>query len=125
MARPTGASPSTRTFLGAPPTPRFGVGEAKLQTPDANMRRGNDGGCLYGEFCSRRRPRRGPSCFEMHRSAAELGKHPYSLRAAMLLSMRAPRPIIRPCPRRPAKHHLRLYGMTAGAIPLFPDCYLQ
>jgi hypothetical protein len=33
MARPTGASPSTRTFLGAPPTPRFGVSEAKLQNP--------------------------------------------------------------------------------------------
>jgi hypothetical protein len=32
---------------------------------------------------------RGPSCFETHRSATELGKHPYSFRAAMLLSMRA------------------------------------
>jgi hypothetical protein len=32
---------------------------------------------------------RGPSCFETHRSAAELGKHPYSFRAARLLSMRA------------------------------------
>src|SRR5262249_3320286 len=30
-----------------------------------------------------------PSCFETHRSAAELWKHPHSLRAAMLLSMRA------------------------------------
>ena len=36
----------TRTFLGAPPTPRFGVGEAKSQTPDAKMRRGNEMGCL-------------------------------------------------------------------------------
>src|SRR5262249_780057 len=36
----------TRTFLGAPPTPRFGVGEAKLQSPDADMRRGNGMGCL-------------------------------------------------------------------------------
>src|SRR5262245_41034367 len=35
MACPTGASPSTRTFLGAPPTPRFGVSEGKSQTPDA------------------------------------------------------------------------------------------
>src|SRR5256712_9695691 len=52
---PHGCLARTRTFLGAPPTPRFGVGEAKLQTPDAKMRRGNDGGCLYGEFCSRRR----------------------------------------------------------------------
>src|SRR5438128_9472590 len=33
MACPTGVPPSTRTFLGAPPTPRFGVGEAKLQNP--------------------------------------------------------------------------------------------
>src|SRR5262245_31838814 len=32
----------TRTFLGAPPTPRFGVSEATLQTPGANMRRGNE-----------------------------------------------------------------------------------
>jgi hypothetical protein len=29
----TGVPPSTRTFLGAPPTPRFGVSEAKSQTP--------------------------------------------------------------------------------------------
>src|SRR5215831_9080901 len=36
----------TRTFLGAPPTPRFGVSEAKLQTPGADMRRGNEMGCL-------------------------------------------------------------------------------
>ena len=34
-AGPTGVPPSTRTFLGAPPTPRFGVSEAKLQTPGA------------------------------------------------------------------------------------------
>src|SRR6266446_4963539 len=31
----TGVPPSTRTFLGAPPTPRFGVSEAKSQTPGA------------------------------------------------------------------------------------------
>src|SRR5690348_13476548 len=35
----TGVPPSTRTFLGAPPTPRFGVREAKLQTPGAKTRR--------------------------------------------------------------------------------------
>src|SRR5262249_7259556 len=34
MCRPHGCR-STRTFLGAPPTPRFGVSEAKLQTPGA------------------------------------------------------------------------------------------
>src|ERR1700730_14671908 len=33
MIRPTGVPLSTRTFLGAPPTPRFGVGEAKWITP--------------------------------------------------------------------------------------------
>jgi hypothetical protein len=43
---PHGCLARTRTFLGAPPTPRLGVGEAKLQTPDANMRRGNEMGCL-------------------------------------------------------------------------------
>src|SRR5262245_56362318 len=45
-AGPTGVPPSTRTFLGAPPTPRFGVSEAQLQTPGADMRRGNARGCL-------------------------------------------------------------------------------
>src|ERR1700747_2454043 len=34
-AGPTGVPPSTRTFLGAPPTPRFGVSEATMQTPGA------------------------------------------------------------------------------------------
>src|SRR5262249_8598104 len=38
--------PSTRTFLGAPPTPRCGVSEATMQTPGADMRRGNEMGCL-------------------------------------------------------------------------------
>src|SRR5262245_26725409 len=33
MIRPTGVPPSTRTFLGAPPTPRFGVSEAKVANP--------------------------------------------------------------------------------------------
>ena len=46
MCRPNGCLARTRTFLGAPPTPRFGVGEAKSQTPDAKMRRGNEMGCL-------------------------------------------------------------------------------
>src|SRR5437899_11510409 len=32
----TGVPPSTRTFLGAPPTPRFGVSEATMKTPGAN-----------------------------------------------------------------------------------------
>src|SRR5215510_3631098 len=45
-ARLTGVPPSTRTFLGAPPTPRFGVSEAKSQTPGAKVRRGNEMGCL-------------------------------------------------------------------------------
>jgi hypothetical protein len=39
-ARLTGVPPSTRTFLGAPPTPRFGVSEAKLQTPGAKRAAG-------------------------------------------------------------------------------------
>src|SRR5262249_14898044 len=34
MCTPNGCR-YTRTFLGAPPTPRFGVSEAKSQTPDA------------------------------------------------------------------------------------------
>src|SRR5262249_49568452 len=42
MCTPNGCR-CTRTFLGAPPTPRCGVGEAKSQNPGADMRRGNDG----------------------------------------------------------------------------------
>jgi hypothetical protein len=38
MIRPTGVPPSTRTFLGAPPTPRFGVNEAKLRIPGRGKR---------------------------------------------------------------------------------------
>jgi hypothetical protein len=38
MACPTGVPPSTRTSLGAPPTPQWGVSEAKRQSPDAAMR---------------------------------------------------------------------------------------
>jgi hypothetical protein len=40
MIRPTGVPPSTRTFLGAPPTPRFGVSEATMQTPGAKCAAG-------------------------------------------------------------------------------------
>jgi hypothetical protein len=43
---PHGCLARTRTFLGAPPTPRFGVGEATMQNPDAKIRRGNEMGCL-------------------------------------------------------------------------------
>src|SRR5262245_14833947 len=43
---PNGCFGRTRTFLGAPPTPRFGVSEAKLQTPGADMRRGNEEVCV-------------------------------------------------------------------------------
>jgi hypothetical protein len=46
MIRRTGVPLSTRTFLGAPPTPRLGVGEAKVQTPGAEMRRGNEEVCV-------------------------------------------------------------------------------
>src|SRR5262249_21656786 len=45
MCTPNGCR-CTRTTLGAPPTPRFGVREAKSQTPDAKTRRGNEMGCL-------------------------------------------------------------------------------
>jgi hypothetical protein len=38
MCTPNGCR-CTRTFLGAPPTPRFGVGEAKEITPRAKARR--------------------------------------------------------------------------------------
>ena len=36
----------TRTSLGAPPTPRLGVSEAKMQNPGAKARCGNEMGCL-------------------------------------------------------------------------------
>src|SRR5262249_58502288 len=43
MIRPTGVPLSTRTFLGAPPTPRFGVSEAKEINPRAKARRKRKG----------------------------------------------------------------------------------
>ena len=46
---PHGCFARTRTFLGAPPTPRFGVSEARMRTPGAKMRRGNEMGCLKSE----------------------------------------------------------------------------
>src|SRR5262249_54267803 len=49
MCRPNGCLASTRTFLGAPPTPRFGLAKLKLQTPGAKTRRGNEMGCLKSE----------------------------------------------------------------------------
>src|SRR5262245_20475911 len=45
MCRPNGCR-CTRTFLGAPPTPRLGVSEAKSQTPGADMRRGKEEVCV-------------------------------------------------------------------------------
>src|SRR6516162_6195779 len=49
MCRLNGCLARTRTSLGAPPTPRFGVSEAKSQTPGAKTRRGNEMGCLKSE----------------------------------------------------------------------------
>src|SRR5262249_23951009 len=39
---PNGCSAAPRTSLGAPPTPRFGVSEAKVQNPGHRTRRGNE-----------------------------------------------------------------------------------
>src|SRR6516164_5146422 len=45
---PTGVPLNTRTFLGAPPTPRFGVGEATMQNPGAkNAPRERGGVCVF------------------------------------------------------------------------------
>src|SRR5207244_8522566 len=52
MIRPTGVPLSTRTFLGAPPTPRFGMSEAKLQTPGAKRAAGTRE-CVLFEIVSR------------------------------------------------------------------------
>src|SRR5215471_9284758 len=108
MARPTGVPPSTRTFLGAPPTPRLGVSEAKSQTPGRkNAPRERDGlfdivswaetrccphpeerACTSAPAKSNVRARvskdederlRAPSCFETHRSAPSLWKRLCSL----------------------------------------------
>ena len=47
MAYLTGVPPSTRTSLGAPPTPRFGVGEATMQNPGRkNAPRERGGVCV-------------------------------------------------------------------------------
>ena len=116
-ARPTGVPPSTRTFLGAPPTPRFGVSEAKLQTPGAeNAPRERDGLFEIVSWTERDavlilrsahaeenpqstngrarvskdedEPMCASSCFETHRSALRLWEQLHSHSAAMLLSMR-------------------------------------
>ena len=72
-----------------------------------------------------------PSCFETHRSARSLWKHLRWRRAAMLLSMRA-RPVLGERSQQPfgqttprGRTNLRLWEAITGAIPLFPDCYLQ
>src|SRR5262244_674128 len=78
MCTPNGCR-CTRTSLGAPPTPRFGVGEAKSQTPDAKMRHGNEMGCLKSWDGTRAKVQRraallhacASSSFETHRSAAD------------------------------------------------------
>ena len=64
MACPMGVPPSTRTSLGAPPTPRFGLAKLKLRTPGADMRRGNERGCLKSELGCERVRRYRASCKE-------------------------------------------------------------
>src|SRR5437870_12582215 len=44
--RPHGCLASTRTTLGAPPTPSKGCVKRKKQNPGAKTRRGNEMGCL-------------------------------------------------------------------------------
>src|SRR5262249_23164971 len=100
--------------LGAPPTPRCGVSEAKLQTPDAKMRRGlfdivscevrdprphpEERACASAPAKSNARARVSKDedshgmAFETHRSALGLWKRLRSRLAAMLLSMRANQP---------------------------------
>src|SRR5262245_49125250 len=108
----------TRTFLGAPPTPRFGVSEARFTNPGRkNAPRERDGlfdivswaetrccphpeerACASASARSNARARVSkdedgrlglPSCFETHRSAVRPWKRLRSRPAAMLLSMRA------------------------------------
>src|SRR6266446_8066514 len=110
MACPTGVPPSTRTSLGAPPTPRFGVSEAtnaKLGRTNAPREREwlfDIVSCLKLDArphpeeraCQRPAPHSSararvskgegghgmqPSCFETHRSARPLWKHLRSRRA--------------------------------------------
>ena len=105
---PHGCLASTRTFLGAPPTPRLGVSEARVQTPGAhNAPRDRDGlfdivswaetrccphpeerACASAPAKSNARARlskdederlRSPSCFETHRSAPSPWKRLCSL----------------------------------------------
>jgi hypothetical protein len=83
---------------------------------------------------------RTPSCFETHRSTRRLWKRLRLRRAAMLLSMRATvrggfwrkRTQAAFGQTKPSGEHARerrtnrrLCEMTAGAISLFSDCYLQ
>jgi hypothetical protein len=71
-AGPTGVPPSTRTFLGAPPTPRFGVSEATMQTPGAENAPRERGRLFEMVNCASTQC--SSSSFETHRSALGLWK---------------------------------------------------
>src|SRR5215475_9453089 len=93
-------------------TPRFGVGEAKSQTPGrkhAPRERGRLFVMTRWDHKRRSSPRkRGPMI-----TAGGYGSR-LSLRSAGTTIAWSAR-----------STNLRVYEMTAGAIPLFPDCYLQ
>src|SRR6516165_3486968 len=94
--------------IGAPPTLNSGERSQDAKPRAQKTRRGNEMGCLYGEFCRTA----APSCLETHRGALGLWKYLRSRASAMLLSMGA-------------STNPRLYGMTVASVSLFPACYLQ
>src|SRR5215472_11786855 len=118
MCRLNGCPARTRTSLGAPPTPQFGVSEAQCKPPGrrhaprerdelldivswAETRccphpeeRACASASAKSNECARVSkdedgPMSAPSCFETHRSALRLWEQLHSHSAAMLLSMRA------------------------------------
>src|SRR5438309_1555902 len=119
MACRTGVPLSTRTFLGAPPTPRFGLAKQRCKPRAQNAPR--ERWRLF-DMVNCASTRCSSSSFETHRSALGLWKrlrssgcdapqHEGRVRRASLTE------------RSQASTNLRLYEIAAGAVPLFPDCY--
>src|SRR5215831_12422256 len=133
----------TRTLLGAPPTPRFGVSEARFTNPGRkNAPRERDGlfdivrwvetrccphpeerACASASAKSNARARvsKDEDGHGMALMLRDASQRPESVeasvpaRAAMLLSMRA----------RARSTNLRLQETIAGSVSLFPACSLQ
>src|SRR6516225_1600818 len=149
MCRPDGCFARTRTALGAPPTPRFGLAKQRLKAPGGkNAPREQDGlfDIVRWKIPKTVRRRAASLAVLILRSAraggvsqARTGVRAPGFRCdapqhegegCRILAKRTQRafwlnePKRGECPRG-RRTNLRLHEMTAGVISLFPDCYLQ